>query len=652
MNSKAAFVSRLVPDYRERRIFVRKLRWIAFAGFCLIYFYFLQDVIWQAKGVLLVVASSLLLANLCNREGLFSRQPLLFLTLQIMADLVGMTAVLYLTGGPYSPYYTIYLLYVCMAGMLYSHLLAAVTALIAVFIYAAFLLGCHMGIIPPLILDYGDNAPIPTYTPLAHLLFASIFLLCVAYMVKVSSFFSQERERTLEKKNRELTALMRMGSSIRSSKALREVTEGILDGLIDGLGFRTVLLVRFDWFRRAAVISLSRRTPHLGRIREILGRDPDGMEVPLASIPAIAMQEMERHRIIFRRELSELAERSEWSGLAEKCDAIQQLVGAKRIVIMPIVIEEEALGAILGFSEEPFVEEEHVATMEAFANQSALSFEAAALIERLRGMNQKLEEANRVKSEFLATMSHELRTPLTAIIGFSELLVEGVMGDLTVEQRESLGEVLHNAADLLDLINNLLDLTKIESGKMRLDVRSFDVVETIRRSIQTVSLLVQKKEQSLELSLPPAALTIVGDERKIQQVCVNLLANANKFTPQKGHIRLKVFLHDPLSFRSSDPSHPALLAKVQGMDRIDKGFLELSVEDDGIGISEDQLEIVFDMFHQADKGATRNFGGTGVGLALAKKFVELHGGRIWAESVPGKGTKFIVAIPLNSVNNA
>jgi signal transduction histidine kinase len=293
---------------------------------------------------------------------------------------------------------------------------------------------------------------------------------------------------------------------------------------------------------------------------------------------------------------------------------------------MPIVVEKNVLGALVGFSREPFVGDEQLSTMESFANQSALSLEAATFIDRLRRINEQLAEANRVKSEFLATMSHELRTPLTAIIGFSELLLEGIMGDLTEEQKESLREVLHNAADLLDLINSLLDLTKIESGKMRLDIREIDLAGTFRRVCATMAPLIQKKNQQFTTSIPPQMQPIAGDERKLQQMLLNLLSNANKFTPEGGHINASMrYFSQNEAFR--------------------EGGVEIVVVDDGIGISEDQLGRIFDMFHQVDGSSTRNFGGTGVGLALARKFVELHGGTIRVESELGKGAKFTVMLP-------
>lgn len=631
------------PEYRARHIFATKLRLAAFVAFWAIYLFFLRDVLWQTKGVALVVTASFLLTGLAYHNILSGRWLVGSFAIEIASDLIAITAVVYLTGGPHSPYYTIYLFYAFIAGALYSYRLAAIVAAAAVACYAAFLILCHLGIIGPLILDYGDAIPIPAYTPLAHFIFAAIFLAGIVYTAKVAGFFSQRRERALERRNRELTALQRMCLTVRSTELLRDVIEDLLDAIISGLGFRTAALVRFDWPARRGVLYPSRRTPRFSEIEWAVGFKLDGAEFDLARLPAVAIQEVKRQRIIFRRGLSELVSSGSESGAALLA-RVQEMAGARRIAVMPIVAEGEALGAILGLSAEPFIEEEQVATMEAFANQSALSFEAATLIDRLGRVNEELKEANRVKSEFLATMSHELRTPLTAIIGFSELLMEGVMGEPTEEQRDGLSEVLHNAADLLELINSLLDLTKIESGKMGIEIEPFDLAGTVRRAIGTTSLLIQRKGQELNVEIPEGLGPFVGDERKIGQLVLNLLANANKFTPDGGHIALKV-----RAFRSWDEirSKAGWWRRVEGLSAaFGAGGIEITVSDDGIGIAPDQLEAVFEMFLQADVGAARSYGGTGVGLAIARKFVEMHGGRIWAESEPGKGARFTAALPI------
>ena len=325
------------------------------------------------------------------------------------------------------------------------------------------------------------------------------------------------------------------------------------------------------------------------------------------------MRSLIHQQIIFRKDLTEVTIGLEGVLTKEKRDRLKKELGLGKLVGAPLVAEHNVLGAIVAFTDAPYVDPHTVKTLEAFANQTALSVEAAILIQRLK-------EANRVKSEFLATMSHELRTPLTAIIGFSELLLEGVMGKITEEQSDSLREVLNNGATLLDMINNLLDMAKVEAGKMSLEKQDFDLKELLQRTKHTIASLVKKKKQNLKLALPLKACVIHADERRIQQVFLNLLSNAIKFTPEGGDIT--VSLHEN-----------------------GEGKQIVEVADTGIGMRPEDLKRVFEMFQQADSSVTRRHGGTGLGLALAKQFVELHGGDIWAESELGKGSKFTVVLP-------
>ena len=257
--------------------------------------------------------------------------------------------------------------------------------------------------------------------------------------------------------------------------------------------------------------------------------------------------------------------------------------------------------------------------------------------------NRELEKANKVKSDFLAVMSHELRTPLTAILGFSELLQEGVMGELNREQEETLGEVMHNAADLLNMINCMLDLTRIESGKMQLESVRFDLSEMLRRAGRTISPIVQKKNVELRIDIPDGVFAMEGDERKIQQTVLNLLTNAAKFTPEGWSISLtadyfgswdEVDDKDAFVRRFTDPA-----CEFRG------GGVVIVVEDTGIGIPEEHFDRVFDSFYQVDTSATRIFGGIGLGLSLSRQFIEMHGGCIWVDSECGNGARFTIAIP-------
>ena len=501
---------------------------------------------------------------------------------------------------------------------------------------------CWAGVISPLILNYGDRLPIPTYTPVTHFFFAVTFLGLTIYAVRIASLFSQKRERMLEARNKELTALHKMSSTIRSAISLSHVIDQVLSTVLDGLGFETVIFLLFNREEEKISIHSPRQHPLLQRIEEILGQKLFEMSLPIAALNAPLLKSIASHQIVFRRNLVEAVQGIDIPVTLEQVRQIEEMLGIKRIIAIPMVAEQEVLGALIGFSREPFVEERLVQTLESFANQAALLIEASTLIDRLKKINEQLKEANRVKSEFLAIMSHELRTPLTAIIGFSELMLEGVMGDLTEEQQECIREVLNNGADLLELINSLLDLAKIDSGKMRLEIRLFDVAEMIGRVCKMIASLIHRKGHHLDVSVPEGLPPLMGDERKIQQIILNLLSNAIKFTPDGGHIKIEV-----RHYSSWEDVHKTSWSNriLHHKEHYQQGAFEIAVADTGVGIRPEHLDMVFDVFQQVDSSITRSYGGTGLGLALAKQYVEQQHGIIWAESEYGKGAKFYVVLP-------
>jgi signal transduction histidine kinase len=246
---------------------------------------------------------------------------------------------------------------------------------------------------------------------------------------------------------------------------------------------------------------------------------------------------------------------------------------------------------------------------------------ARSLIQQLDEAKQAAEAASRHKSEFLANMSHELRTPMNSIIGFSEVLLDESLGELTPEERrEFLGNILSSGRHLLTLINDILDLSKVEAGQMELHAEEFSVAEVIRGVLNTIKPLAARKQMGVEEAIDPALLTFVADPGKVKQILYNLLSNAVKFTPEQGWIGVRA-------------------ARGQGEAR----FI---VWDTGIGITPEDQGRIFEEFQQMETTAARQYEGTGLGLTLAKKFVELHGGRIWVESAPGQGSTFTFTLPL------
>jgi signal transduction histidine kinase len=259
--------------------------------------------------------------------------------------------------------------------------------------------------------------------------------------------------------------------------------------------------------------------------------------------------------------------------------------------------------------------------LQTFATQSALAIQNARLFREIEDKSRQIEAANRHKSEFLANMSHELRTPLNAIIGFSEVLGERLFGELNEKQAEYTEDILSSGRHLLSLINEILDLSKVEAGRMELELNTFDLPLAIDNARTFVRERAAKHGIGLDVTVDERLGDFVGDERKIKQILLNLLSNAVKFTPEGGRIGIKA--------RQVD------------------GSVEISVIDTGIGISPEDQARIFEEFRQVGGDYAHKTEGTGLGLTLAKKFVELHGGKIWVESEVGKGSRFIFTLPIH-----
>jgi len=228
------------------------------------------------------------------------------------------------------------------------------------------------------------------------------------------------------------------------------------------------------------------------------------------------------------------------------------------------------------------------------------------------------EAADQLKSAFLATMSHELRTPLNSIIGFTGILLMGLVGPLSGEQGKQLAMVQDSARHLLELINDVLDISKIEAGQIELARDPFDMRTTIQKSLEKIAPLAEKKGLPATAVIAPAVGQIVGDRRRVEQILINLLSNAVKFT-ERGEIRLE--------------SH------------VEEGWVVTQVIDTGIGIRPEDMDTLFKPFRQVDNGISRQYEGTGLGLSICKRLVALMGGRIKVESEQGKGSCFTFSLP-------
>ena len=294
--------------------------------------------------------------------------------------------------------------------------------------------------------------------------------------------------------------------------------------------------------------------------------------------------------------------------------------GYRAVLSVPLLREDQIIGS-LSFNRKAPGEfsPEVVEVLNTFATQSVLAIQNARLFHEIADKSRQLEAASQHKSEFLANMSHELRTPLNAIIGFSEVLAQGMFGAINDKQTEYLHDILESGRHLLSLINDILDLSKIEAGRMELELIDFDLPQAIQNALTLVRERALRRGIALHHAIDDRVAAIRSDERKVKQVLLNLLSNAIKFTPEGGRIEVRAASTD--------------------------GMVEVSVTDTGFGIAPEDQDAVFEEFRQvgtADKKAE----GTGLGLALSRKFIELHGGRIWVTSQVGVGSTFTFTLPV------
>jgi signal transduction histidine kinase len=287
----------------------------------------------------------------------------------------------------------------------------------------------------------------------------------------------------------------------------------------------------------------------------------------------------------------------------------------RSVLAVPLLREEKVVDAIVirrktaGEFAAPVV-----FLMQNFASQSVLAIQNARLFQEIQEKSKQLQVASQHKSEFLANMSHELRTPLNAVIGFSEVLQQRMFGELTEKQSEYVDDIHSSGAHLLSLINDILDLSKVEAGRMDLDVATFSVPMAIDNALTLIKERAGGHGIALECGIDPVVGDINADERKMKQILLNLLSNAVKFTPDGGRISVAA--------------------------NSIAGGVEISVTDTGIGIAPEDCAAVFEEFKQVGQQSDAKAEGTGLGLALARKFVELHGGKIGVTSEVGKGSRF------------
>ena len=356
---------------------------------------------------------------------------------------------------------------------------------------------------------------------------------------------------------------------------------------------------------------------HLAAIR---GHDPDRIERTKRLFP-VPIEGTASELAIRERRLVTYSDVLNDADVPQGLRSIASQFGESySLAVAPMLWEGQAIGSILVGRErlEAFSEKEQ-ALLKTFADQAVIAIENVRLFKEIQDKSRQLEIANQHKSEFLANMSHELRTPLNAIIGFSEVLLERMFGELNEKQDDYLKDIFTSGKHLLSLINDILDLSKIEAGRMELDLGDFDAAQALGNAMVLIRERAQTHGIGLSLEADPLIGEIRADERKFKQILLNLLSNAVKFTPDGG----KVTVH----------------AKAIGIG------IEVAVTDTGVGISADDQLVVFDEFKQVGRHYTNKHEGTGLGLALTKRFVELHGGTLTLESEPGVGSTFTFTLP-------
>jgi signal transduction histidine kinase/HAMP domain-containing protein len=415
----------------------------------------------------------------------------------------------------------------------------------------------------------------------------------------------EERTRQLERSVGELRTLGEVSEAVNSSLEL--------DRVLDGIAAHAASLAEAD----AAIVYDFNAADGVFHIRASHRLDPEVHE-RLAQRPMPLGQGAVGRAGAERRPV-QIADIAAEPGYAARPLMLQ--AGYRAVLAVPLRRDETLIGALVLCRKEPGeFTLETVALIETLANQSVLAIQNARLFEAIERQGRELAAASRHKSEFLANMSHELRTPLNAILGYAELIQDGIYGEVPERICEVLDRIQSNGRHLLGLINDVLDLSKIEAGQLTLSPVEYSMRDVVRSVASATESLAAEKRLSLTLGVPEDLPPGQGDERRITQVLMNLVGNAIKFTDEGG-----------------------VAVRVAAVD----GAFHVEVADTGPGIAAEDCQKIFEEFRQVDSSSTRKKGGTGLGLAISRRLIELHGGRIWVESEPGRGSTFRFTVPVH-----
>ena len=417
-----------------------------------------------------------------------------------------------------------------------------------------------------------------------------------------------ERTNELTRSVSELKALGEVGQAVSSTLDLETVLTRIVSHAVQLSGTDGGAIYEYDEQSEEFFL---RATDHMEEeLINALRANPPRLGDGVVGRAAASREPVEVPNILEER------------GYAPRMREMLERFGFRASLAVPLLRDDRIIGGLVVRRKSTGeFRREVIELLKTFATQSVLAIQNARLFREIEDKSRQIEAANRHKSEFLANMSHELRTPLNAIIGFSEVLGERLFGDLNEKQAEYTDDILTSGRHLLSLINEILDLSKVEAGRMELELATFDLPLAIDNARTFVRERATRHGIALDVTVDERLGDFVGDERKIKQILLNLLSNAVKFTPEGGRIGI-------------------------GARQVD-GSVEISVTDSGIGIAPEDQPKIFEEFRQVGSDYAHKVEGTGLGLTLAKKFVELHGGKIWVESEVGKGSKFTFTLPIN-----
>ena len=414
------------------------------------------------------------------------------------------------------------------------------------------------------------------------------------------------RERTgeLARSVDELRALGDVSQAVNSTLDLKTVLDTIVAKAVQLSGTEAGTIYEFDEYQR-----------------DLLFRSTYGMD------DAVIAELREHHIGIVEPTIDQAVRTCEPVQVPDLRDIpatpardIASRAGYRALLVVPLLARDHVVGVLVVRRKAPGAfSQDTVDLLKTFAAQSVLAIQNAHLFTEIDEKSRQVEIASQHKSQFLANMSHELRTPLNAILGYTELILDNIYGETPDKMREVLDRLQANGRHLLGLINDVLDLSKIEAGQLTLDLADYSLKEVVQTVFTAVELLATGKKLALTIDVAPNLPRGHGDERRLVQVLLNLVGNAIKFT-DKGEVAIK--------------------ATMSG------GSFTVAVRDTGPGIAPSDQDTIFGEFQQADNAATKRKGGTGLGLSIAKRIIGMHGGRIWVESHVGKGSTFAFTVPV------